>query len=509
MAVLGAKYDNQQLSKGTFSAIIYIDGSLVVAEDADGRVIASGVAGTDDTAVIQAVVTTIGYGSIFIKRSNDLANHYHITSTIAANPGVVIYSDGAYLDCTALNDICFNFNTGAYCYNSPNRTGISGFYVLGSASNTGTLFAKINNIERGVIVEDLRTRNVYNVVLIVGACYDAVCRDIRSSAALGTFIHFQYLPGGVLPGYGPNNAIVDHCEASCSSPIGAIGIFIEASDTIYSDGSTADGVTITNSWIEGYAIGIYNQGSGTQINGCSIATAVGTANKGIFVERRVISGNPNFDAGFDSFISNNGISCPIDGYGIYVDCIYSDQHITGNELIGSGSGSTGLYSLHECYFNINGNWFRSCRASISGYVSMAPITGNRFFGAGSGYTGIACDGYYNAVEGNTFYNLEYDINNANFRYSIVSGNVCSIPPKMGFAVTTIVRNNYGYVTETFASSVGTGSEQTIAHGLVDTPRKVSVLPTVRGATVMGVWADATYLYITVTSGKPYKWGAEV
>ena len=44
-------------AKGPYSAIVYIDDSRVVAEDADGKVIASGVAGTDDTTVRDAALS--------------------------------------------------------------------------------------------------------------------------------------------------------------------------------------------------------------------------------------------------------------------------------------------------------------------------------------------------------------------------------------------------------------------------------------------------------------------
>lgn len=52
----------QKLTKaprGDYDAIVYIEGSEVVAEDSNGRKIASGVAGTDDATVIQAAVNTL------------------------------------------------------------------------------------------------------------------------------------------------------------------------------------------------------------------------------------------------------------------------------------------------------------------------------------------------------------------------------------------------------------------------------------------------------------------
>ena len=50
---------------------------------------------------------------------------------------------------------------------------------------------------------------------------------------------------------------------------------------------------------------------------------------------------------------------------------------------------------------------------------------------------------------------------------------------------------------------GTGSEQTIAHGLVAAPSKVVIVPMETGATVSAVWADATNIYATVTTGKAF------
>jgi hypothetical protein len=72
-----------------------------------------------------------------------------------------------------------------------------------------------------------------------------------------------------------------------------------------------------------------------------------------------------------------------------------------------------------------------------------------------------------------------------------------------------VRHNIGYITEASGSSTGTGSEQTIAHGLVAAPSKVAIVPTETGATVSAVWADATNIYATVTTGKAFNWSAEV
>ena len=71
---------------------------------------------------------------------------------------------------------------------------------------------------------------------------------------------------------------------------------------------------------------------------------------------------------------------------------------------------------------------------------------------------------------------------------------------------TGVRNSSG-------SSTGTGSEQTIAHGLGATPKRVYAYPTEDPAGTIFVWgspgSDATNIYLTVTSGKDFTWIAEV
>jgi hypothetical protein len=59
------------------------------------------------------------------------------------------------------------------------------------------------------------------------------------------------------------------------------------------------------------------------------------------------------------------------------------------------------------------------------------------------------------------------------------------------------------------SSTGTGALQTIPHGLLATPSNVTITPKASGTTVSERYADATNIYVTVTSGKDYNWFAEV
>ena len=61
------------------------------------------------------------------------------------------------------------------------------------------------------------------------------------------------------------------------------------------------------------------------------------------------------------------------------------------------------------------------------------------------------------------------------------------------------------------TSSGTGSEQTIAHGLSAKPTAVKIYPTEDPAGTVIAWgspsADTTNIYPIVTSGKDYTWEA--
>ncbi|NMC34160.1 MAG: hypothetical protein GYA36_17130, partial [Veillonellaceae bacterium] len=61
------KFDKRQPSRGDYDAIVYIDGSQVIAEDSNGRKIASGVAGTDDTDCFDTAVAACPHnGKLYV-----------------------------------------------------------------------------------------------------------------------------------------------------------------------------------------------------------------------------------------------------------------------------------------------------------------------------------------------------------------------------------------------------------------------------------------------------------
>jgi hypothetical protein len=55
-------FQGKPSARGAYDAIVYIDGSEVVAEDADGSVISGGTAGMDDATVRDVAVTHLSAG---------------------------------------------------------------------------------------------------------------------------------------------------------------------------------------------------------------------------------------------------------------------------------------------------------------------------------------------------------------------------------------------------------------------------------------------------------------
>jgi hypothetical protein len=73
------------------------------------------------------------------------------------------------------------------------------------------------------------------------------------------------------------------------------------------------------------------------------------------------------------------------------------------------------------------------------------------------------------------------------------------------------RDNIGFVSENAGTSTGTGSQQTIAHGLGAAPTKVILSEYTTGGALayQSQAADATNIYITATNEKTYAWRAEI
>jgi len=72
----------------------------------------------------------------------------------------------------------------------------------------------------------------------------------------------------------------------------------------------------------------------------------------------------------------------------------------------------------------------------------------------------------------------------------------------------IIKNNQGFVTENSGTAVGTGTQQSIAHGCAFTPTKAQVIVSNidDGANpYLSANADATNIYVTAVNGKTFRW----
>lgn len=146
-----------------------------------------------------------------------------------------------------------------------------------------------------------------------------------------------------------------------------------------------------------------------------------------------------------------------------------------------------------------------------------------------GITSYACDG--TTFLGNTIINAidpTYGVEELKMRYGIYlhgSGvnkcTNCVVDNNIikGFLTKGIlggdptckigVNNVGGPIWRNSGNSQGTGVQQSILHGLSDTPNRVRPISVEDGANArMTAISDATYIYITAESGKDYTWEAE-
>jgi hypothetical protein len=240
------------------------------------------------------------------------------------------------------------------------------------------------------------------------------------------------------------------------------GLYMQGTPATGSKGLYADGLTSTSATLEviggfinGYEIGVHASAWGDlKIIGACVDGVTGTA-KGIYLD----------------------------------NCVNS--HLIGNFVSAEANNTNAIHINNGSKITVNDN---TC--PHSGY-------GIQFSGGA-----INCIANDNTCYDNNLADLRLDT----VTYMTVAHNYFGSTTKVSTngVVTNIgYDHNQGYITESSGSGTGNGAEQTIAHGLVSTPKLVTVVPNVTGATVSSVWADATNIYCTVTNGKTYNWRAEV
>ncbi len=137
---------------------------------------------------------------------------------------------------------------------------------------------------------------------------------------------------------------------------------------------------------------------------------------------------------------------------------------------------------------------------------------------GSGWNGITLDGNNGRILNNyivnsstsnlsTYYSIYASGTKHQIRDNFTSGT--SVLAQIGsIASDTAVDHNKGYVTENSGSSVGTGSQQTIDHGLSFTPTKQQIgifSDNSTGTAYQSANSDATNIYVTEITDSAWHW----
>lgn len=193
--------------------------------------------------------------------------------------------------------------------------------------------------------------------------------------------------------------------------------------------------------------------------------------------------------------------------------------IEGNQFVNTRYAVT-LKSVSQ--FIISGNTFTNSDRGFEGQtVSDGLVSNNTFLNAGYEYSPIHTNPAHNVSEiGNIINGTAAGIpaihNEGASDNNTIIGNVLSnIGAVSGSEIikggsNSIVKSNVGYKTENSGASVGTGAQQSIAHGLNFTPTKQQIGLWSDNDTMVTLWQsatpDATNIYVTNNiSGSAWHW----
>lgn len=474
-------------ARGAYDAIVYIDGSKIVADDSNGRRIASGVAGTDDSAVLNALavleIQNICIACSLTLTSTVLFEYDNVRIFGSSPPAVNLY------DPLVTVNTAIGFQLGSIAAGELMGAEITGLHFNSAAAQTN-IAIKIYSYHR-VRCDKLN--------------FHQFATDMDVTFSWGsTFSHIH--------SYSPAHCIQFHALAGplyCAElDVSAVYVDDGRDFAIVCDnGALEAGLNVRGLKIEsfvgaGAGVDFGNNEANSFIGGfIDIPTAnyavkdVGALNTliGVHIQSGIVSMNHR------SKIIGCMFSGGATGHSKLITAGY-DCTILGNTF--SDITNEVIISMGSAYTDIIANNFRACNCKY--YIQISTIyntvSGNKF---------SACN-YNNAYAGTAY---DVYINNGQFD-NIIKDNISDSSNVVGsirFVAGNAINSNIGYLslTEKSGSSTGTGSEQTIAHGLVSTPTKVAIVPTETGATVSAVWADGTNIYATVTNGKAFNWSAEV
>jgi|GEM_PF-1759546 hypothetical protein len=329
--------------KYPYDAMVYIDGTTVIAVDSEGNTIKRGTAGTDDSEVIQAAVTNIGdnQGVVYLNSKDT----FTITNAIESNGKISLVSHGAYIDLTSFDGTFFKVNNtaGQVVYE---HVAIEGLNIVGSLTNTNTVAIHVFRRPWNVVIRDVIIKFVSYPIKVEGECYGININHCFISSCINA-ITFLEGSGADMS----NFSTVTECNIGSASQYG-----IDCTGIGY-------GSFITNNYFEGNLTGIYYN---------------------VSPQRNTMSGN------FIS-VSSSGVGIECVGPGLVIGNMFTT---VGNSICIklSGTASSGTYDIKDNTAQLYDDSQFIVGPSNKGYV--ANVTGNTVSPTG----GSTLSNYYISVQ---------------------------------------------------------------------------------------------------------------
>jgi hypothetical protein len=548
------KYDRRQPSKGAYDAIVYIDGSEVVAEDSDGRKIASGVAGTNDAAVTQLGYnslpefgTMIMHGTFVfastvnsptnLSFSNIIGDKCKITAPTGSS--AFIFNSGSsatfgshsvqYIDFWGKNFPIIVAHSTAACgmqfcaYRNRFVDGTNYAIVLGSRTVSNIIDSnQFMWITAGIkLYDDLAygefagnlSKIIRNTFNWVGYGATAHMRPIYSIAGSGLIImqnSFEIIGDNTqrngaiysLMSLDSSENYFEHIHGDAYYLGGTIGSYDLFGDSI---GTLMDGYYAK---IDTNNISISNLKTWGQITHANAPAGLVYINSGDFIQICNIN--------MASTATNDGsgiISAP--------NCLSTHIRIDGNNL---QCGHTPIF-LEDCDdVNVVNNTILNPDHAVVDAISCVGtnITPHRIkissnsIGDSHFTNGIKLLNVNDALlESNCFHTIVSGFSIAGNRNKAINNSFFTVTAPwtvVSGSGNTIRFSNSEFATDSSGSSTGTGSEQTIAHGLAAIPTGCKAwIRYPISATVYAekeIRMDATNIYPKVKTGLVYDWRVE-
>ena len=485
---------------GGYSAIVYKEGNLVIAEDYRGKKIAEGEAGVDDASVIQSAVD-VG-GKIVIRKGLYILKHKISipSNTYLEILGTLKLADAEndhvlYIPSNAHDIVIDGKRIGVVGGNRENQTG----GVLG-----GIVAPNKCNAHR-IIIQGIKVTNCKNWPLNLVDVHDVIVRECE----------FSY------SGNSPEIAGTDVDSAYNCWFINCVAHDIDD-----------HGITLYGGVWKSGVVGCISYRNATGIS-CLNDSATPNPEHDIVIAHNICYENGSY--GIDIIGIEN------DNYNILIannitfknnqnnGTLSSEINLIGSRLFCEGNIIHSTYGTSEVSgINVGGTGPHFIRNNAIFNIGQGGTKGNGIFIQDTAGDIVIENNYIGDTQENpTMHNcIIVWLGETVSGYLIIKNNYFGAQPTRkiniaGTANNRIIKHNFGYITENSGTATFNGDGSTtqfsIAHGLVSTPSKVLVTPmTADAAGDFYVTADADYIYINYKTAPPsgtdnvkVSWYAEV